>query len=142
MLDENNLTVTSDVTEWKNKDIASATRNKELIHGYKVIAFNNGEFEEIIDCRLLMGRSQSSATIYCNLWIHARKPELWLHTSGSAGGYGYHKQSAALADALRSASIDLSRSINGVGETAMRAALIAIANKLGYMQVHVSESYA
>jgi hypothetical protein len=62
---------------------------------------------------------------------------LWVRTeddsrngSGSAGGYGYHRPSAAADEAIRNAGFELSRSIAGVGEGAVRDALFAIAKLL------------
>ncbi|MFX5068880.1 hypothetical protein ABTC68_19770, partial [Acinetobacter baumannii] len=49
---------------------------------------------------------------------------------GKAGGYGYHKPSAALADAISDAGIRLSRSISGCGDDVMRDACEAIARAL------------
>jgi hypothetical protein len=39
----------------------------------------------------------------------------WLHTSGSAGGYGYNRESAALYQALSKAGIEIS-GLNGSGQ--------------------------
>ncbi len=56
---------------------------------------------------------------------------------GRAGGYGYCKASAALADAIDKAGIGLSEPIDGRGEQAMRGALVAIAHAAGWLRVTV-----
>lgn len=75
----------------------------------------------------------------CCLWIHAGEN----HTqgSGSAGGYGYHRPSAALSAAIRNAGFTLSNDIAGVGETAVREALLAIAKTLKIKRPALIESY-
>jgi len=65
------------------------------------------------------------STAYCALWINAHPVNG--RGNGKAGGGGYHKPSAALAAAIDDAGIQLSESINGVGDSAMERALEAIA---------------
>lgn len=82
--------------------------------------------------------SPEGTTLYCNLWVWGT--DVYTSGHGKAGGYGYHKQSAALMEAIRSAGITLtgdeyggdgpgdgSGSIAGRGTGPMEAALIAIA---------------
>lgn len=42
---------------------------------------------------------------YCCLWIHGEN--IWFSGKGQAGGYGYHKTSAAFQGALDSAGVKL-----------------------------------
>lgn len=117
---------------------------------------------EIVDCRTY----GSGSTVYCSIWINSvkqeKRPANWIHggTSGkgSAGGYGYHKASAAVADAIVSAGIALTGSpygypvnsdtpaqtrarlkkpahIGGCGDASIRCALLAIAYAAGYQDV-------
>ena len=134
---------------------------KELIHSYKVIAYEPalkldsesylkpnplhkgyGEapnFQEIIDLRLYMSRSGDGASpIYGSIWINGNNQ----HTSGSgtAGGYGYHKGSAAAGDAISSAGIALDKDINGRGDSAIKEALIAIARAMGFNDTCIVEA--
>lgn len=67
---------------------------------------------------------------YCSLWVSSRANGTYGRGQGKAGGYGYHKQSAALADAIADAGIVMSQHIGGVGETAMNEAVTAIAKAL------------
>ena len=94
---------------------------------------------EICTARWYMGRSREASVVYCSLWV--RRPAIpnsaktgtpkegaWWSGSGSTGGYGYHKGSAALDEAIRSAGITLSRSVSGTGEC--EQALMAIAKAM------------
>jgi hypothetical protein len=64
---------------------------------------------------------------YACIWISGRGNGTYGRGTGKAGGYGYHKPSAALSEAIDDAGISLDRSISGVGDTAMRDACEAIA---------------
>lgn len=125
--------MTADISKLRDKGNAGAHRNRELIHAYKLIELKKdayGGVKELVDCRLYMGRSSSASKVYCAIWINA-EPH-YGSASGSAGGYGYHKQSAAVADAIEGAGIVLSDNINGVGSNAIRKAITAIGVALGY----------
>lgn len=65
----------------------------------------------------------------CCLWVwHGDKNA---NSSGHAGGYGYHRPSAAAAEAFKAAGFVLERDIAGVGDTAMEDAMRALAVHLG-----------
>lgn len=75
---------------------------------------------------LVICRTYYPATVaYCCIWIHG--PDAHGSGAGKAGGGGYHKESAALSEALRDAGIVLSESISGRGDSAMEDALAAVA---------------
>lgn len=97
-------------------------REKELVKAYHVIDLN--ERKELVNCRLYMGRSKNASTVYCLIWIKSETE--WICLSGSAGGYGYDRYSAAVGDALYG-SVTLDQSIDYVGSEATKAALIAVA---------------
>jgi len=99
-------------------------RDKELIHGYKVL----NDRDTIIDVRLYMSRSGSASVVYCALWIQASH---YGCGAGKAGGYGYEKKSAAVGDAISDSGISLDSDIDGRGEYAIIEALEAIAQSLG-----------
>lgn len=82
-----------------------------LIREYQLI--DKKTERTVITCRTYSkGRGE---TVHCAFWLHRMtekaKPAEWEwgETSGrgQAGGYGYHKSSAAVADAIRNAGIDL-----------------------------------
>ena len=112
------------------KDVMNAKwkDGKEQVSFYAVSAWTGEAFEQPITVRVWMGRSRNASTVYCALWCHNREGNgRSFSGAGSAGGYGYHKESAALDSAIRSAGISLDRRIRGVGDSAMRDALGAIA---------------
>lgn len=95
----------------------------------------NGAIHAPIDARFYgTGKTNSAA-----LWIHREG----IHASGSgiAGGYGYHRPSAALQKAIENAGFTLSEEIAGVGESAMREALLAIASEIGIKRPALVESF-
>lgn len=132
------------------------SQEKELVSRYLVI--DKKTERVIIDCRCYMGRSSNSTQVYASIWINSNKPlcedeeGFTTYTSGhgAAGGYGYHKESAAIDDAISSAGFTLFGSasgydnkpdfkrtchIGGVGESAINSALLAIAHACGSLDV-------
>lgn len=81
----------------------------------------------------------TKTTWYACLWINHEK----IHASGSgkAGGYGYHKPSAAADEALNSAGIILENSISGAGDDAIREALREICFVLNISTYHIHYSH-
>ena len=117
------------------------SNEKETVSRYTVI--DKKTEREIINCAVYMGRSSNSSQVYASIWISGK--DYYISGYGFAGGYGYHKESAAIGDAIRSAGVklfgklyhgeqkDLKKEchIGGVGESAIRSAFIAIAYALG-----------
>ncbi len=103
---------------------------KELISTWNVVVNSAEGLKNIATVRCYMGRSASASTVYASIWVHSTDH----HNSGTgkAGGYGYHKQSAAIAEAIRSAGITLDKDIYGIGDSAIEDALEAIAQALGF----------
>jgi len=123
---------------------------KETIQ--QILVIDKKTERTIVDARFYMARSADGASpVYCSMWVHGS-----IHTSGrgTAGGWGYHKQSVALASAIRSAGIELYGSpyghpvnsdtpaqtrkllkthahIGGHGSGSMTCALLAIAYAAG-----------
>ena len=108
---------------------------KELIKTFNVVTDG---LKEVITVRCYMGRSANASTVYASVWINTSE----VHTSGKgkAGGYGYHKASAAIAAAIESAGIGLSKDISGVGNGAIHEALGAIAESMGYSKFLIVEN--
>lgn len=119
-----------------------------LAHGYKAIAIIKGEAVDLVDLRISY---TSSGTAYACVWLYqpinpgAGIPGSgWSTGSGSAGGYGYDKGSAAADTAIRAAGVQLSEGINGRGASAVREAVQAVGEALaaGTWPVYVVEMYA
>lgn len=147
-------------------DNAKHPTDKEKVSHYLVL--DKKTERVIIDCRTYMGRSNSTSTVWASLWVNLRankKPEGWVYAftsgSGKAGGWGYHKESAAVQDAISSAGIELFGEvysgqtpsdpkefakykreimkkrayIDGVGDGAIKKALLTIAYAAGFNDV-------
>jgi hypothetical protein len=103
---------------------------KELVNSWNVIVNSEDGLKNIITVRCYMGRSASASTIYASLWVC--DAEHRTSGTGKAGGYGYHKESEAIAEAVKSAGISLDKGISGAGSSAIDDALKAIAAALGF----------
>ena len=112
-------------------------RKRELVRAYHLVDLNRGD--TIIDVRVYMGKSASASTVYAAIWI---KGEKWGVGTGSAGGYGYDKRSAAIAEALSHAGVKLSMDIGGRGDGLVMEALKAIGAAIGAGNTMVVESFA
>ena len=108
---------------------------KETTRTYNVITDG---LANVITARCYMDRSTSASTVYASIWINTSE----VHTSGKgkAGDYGYHKESAAIAAAIESAGISLDTDISGVGDGAIKEALSAIAESMGYSKFLIVEN--
>ena len=121
--------------------------DKEIIHRYHVIGLFNDVMAACVDCCVYMSRSGDGASpVHCALWVRvgASKHDggrIFFNDTtsgkGRANGYGYHKLSAAIADAIESAGIKLNSDISGVGDNAVCDALAAIGRACGASQVVV-----
>lgn len=116
-------------------------REKELVRAYHVIDLSgdvgsDGEATKVVDCRLYTGRSSSSSVKYAIIWTEKGDG------TGSAGGCGYDKDSAAVGKAIRNAGYTLEHRIDGVGLDAVKGALLAIARFNGCAAPAIVASYA
>ena len=130
--------------------------NRKEKHFYKqitAVVFNT-ETRNAFDC-VTLRLYATSARHYCCLWVHQNCA--WIkdgesygskttNGSGNAGGYGYHRASAAAEVAISSAGILLDERIGGRGDRAIVDAVIAIAREVypdeEKFLVHISESHA
>ncbi len=87
---------------------------------------NSREIYGKIELRLFHTDARATAC----LWINCGDK---FHTqgSGSAGGCGYHRGSAAADEAIRNAGLTLAKVIDGCGNSAITDALLAIAALAG-----------
>ena len=113
---------------------------KETIKTMVLITCKAGKFLEPVTVRWYMSRSGAGARpVYCSLWVHCSP----YHVSGrgKAGGYGYHKASAAFQEACNSAGVELSQPVDGCGDGLAREALFAIGQALGFdrAEMHICE---
>lgn len=114
--------------------------NKELVNAYSFVVNTAKGMREVITVRVYMGRSSTASTVYASVWIRGKQTCMSGH--GTAGGYGYHKESAAIGCALRNAGVELfekdqgsawcSFYIDGTGSYYYEGIFKAIARALGY----------
>ena len=124
-----------------NKDLQSrnigAKRDKIADKFYKELAVIHSERGAVARFRFYC----TGQTIHCIAWLGSR--DLYGSGYGKAGGYGYCKASAAMADAIDHAGIKLSESIAGRGDTAIRDAALAIGKMLtGCRKFYIHQSHA
>ena len=126
----------------KKQDNARRPDNKELVSAYSlVVRLPSGEMREVVTVKCYMSRSASASVVHAVLWVRCADG-VWTSGSGSAGGYGYHKESAAIADAVRSAGIKLKDlendrkdhwfDLSGTGTSYYSQVFEAIARAAGY----------
>lgn len=108
---------------------------KELVASWNVVSCRKGEMREVITARCWMGRSRTATRVDASIWIHGDK----FHSSGRgyASGGGYHKESAAICEAIESAGVKLEKDISGYGDGAINDALTAIAKAMGFRKVSI-----
>jgi hypothetical protein len=109
-------------------------------------------YVQAVDVRVYMGRSSNASTVYASVWARAKARHkltraidakgkrvtvdnldgIWASGRGSAGGYGYHKESAAIEDALTDAGFSMEGHFGGCGDTSAELAIEAVARYLGW----------
>lgn len=104
--------------------------SKEIVNSWSFVVNTKKGLQEPIRIRWWMARGRNAMRVYCSIWVHGKGIHAAGH--GHVDGGGYHKESAALDQAIESAGITLSKHIDGVGERAMREAGEAIVKALGY----------
>lgn len=100
-----------------------ASRNQALIHQYSVIAETKMGFNEVVIARIYAPLRRGAIKTTCILWAWGNHT---VFASGYALGIG-HQKSAALADAIRNAGINLSENVAYCDGAPVREALLAIA---------------
>lgn len=103
----------------------SHRKEDKLSKQYAGVVIDDGKIREAVTVRIYATDSRA----YACVWVHGgdrRAPEHYRHGSGYAGGYGYHRGSAAVSDAIEHCGIDLDEAIDGRGEGAIKEAVLAI----------------
>jgi hypothetical protein len=100
------------------------------------MADSNGTPRELVCLRIYATDSRA----YACIWIHGH--DIYGNGGGYAGGYGYHRASAAAQEAIKNAGIGLSESIDGRGDGAIIEAIKAIAEAAGSYKYFIGEAHA
>ena len=102
-------------------------QEKHFYNGYKVVTIVNGEMVELIDARL----GATNSCHYASVWLNVHYCDKNYYNNcgsargaGKAGGYGYHRASAALESAFSRAGMRFEDGCSGMGESAMRDCLL------------------
>lgn len=105
--------------------------SKETIQEYHLVATTpNGELIELAHVKWYKSRRTRGGIIHCMFWLQV--PGLYVSGYGEARGSGYDKKSTAFGHALTSAGVKLDEEVAFKGDGAVRKALEAIADILGY----------
>lgn len=65
----------------------------------RIVLIDKKTMREVLDAGFYMAGGRNAQTVYCSIWVHTKDGKE--HSGhGKAGGGGYHKESAALADAI------------------------------------------
>ena len=116
---------------------------KECTDYFVLVGFKNGEFQELVTARCYMSyNSDGASPVYASVWVNGyrnNKQKEYISASGQgrASGYGYHKTSQAIQDALTDAGFTLSEDIGGRGTSCIKSALMAIGDYFGYKKLHI-----
>ena len=119
--------------------------SKETITTISLLVKAGKEWREVIDARIYMGRSRSASVVYASIWAFGNG-KASISGTGKAGGYGYHKESAALDSAINNAGVELYGDpyarekpdfkkrchFGGTGDHAYKNILMAIAKAQGW----------
>ena len=103
----------------------SHRKEGNAFYSFSLIDLDKGEESAV----LRLYNSASGSRNYACLWI-TREP-FYANGSGYAGGYGYHRPSAAAQQAFIGAGVALAEPIDGRGDEAIRGAMLALAAHMG-----------
>ena len=95
--------------------------------GWQVISLDKGRLRTIVDLRVYWP-NRNAETVHACVWINGE--DFYTKGSGTAGGWGYDKASAAAESALARAGVEFNRHWGGGGKSATEEAILAVAKKL------------
>ena len=95
---------------------------------YRVlVVLVDGHMTELIRVRVKYPRD-GACRLCTALWVSPNPFSAFsARGAGTASGYGYHKVSAAISAAFRDAGYTFDHEVSGVGESAIDAAMLAVA---------------
>jgi hypothetical protein len=101
---------------------------------YTLIVFDKEKNE--FTTPLIIREYNTNSRSYACVWFNHNNT----YASGSdfAGGYGYHRPSQAICDALISCGFKFEHYFGGYGESAITTAILAIAQFIGAEHTHIN----
>jgi hypothetical protein len=112
----------------------------QIIQGFQFINPKNNQ--AVIDCRIYTSRKPYGSRIIAAVWLHDSKGQKFSHGVGIASGYGYHKGSQAIEEAIKEMGIKLDEEIGGHGYEACIRAFNDIMSALGYVSFVTADFHA
>lgn len=130
-------TLTQTVTAFNPDRGININHRKEgnAFYSFSIIDLDAGKESAVI--RLYY--SKSGARNYACLWVH--EEEFYSSGSDYAGGYGYHRPSAAAHGAFKNAGITLAKPIDGRGDSAIEDAMRALAEFMGIKRYMIHRAH-
>lgn len=125
----------------------SVRDTKVFSHQFECILFSEKGAESLLTVRLYTDKK--GGNVYALLWVKCWNAD-YRQGYGRAGGYGYHKGSAAIEYALDAAGIKLSEHVGGRGWEACKDAFTAVCKDYVYKKyggdyphmIYISEAFA
>lgn len=103
-------------------------QEKHFYMGYKIVTIIDDKMETLIDARL----GATDSCHYASIWLNTKYSDYDYYNeygdaraSAKAGGYGYHRASAALESAFTRAGMRFTVGCSGMGESMMKDCLLA-----------------
>lgn len=133
---------------YKTKFNINHRKASHFYEQYTAVVFNGKSSYDAVTLRIYL----TDAKCYCCVWVadncrwvKEARDSYYRNGSGSAGGYGYHRASAAAQEAIYNAGIELDEEIGGRGDSAIEDAVYSIASAMwngeGY-HIHITKSNA
>jgi len=132
-------TVTKFRPETDRRNIESYRKERSFYKAISLIDLDKGQ--EVASVRFY----GPASTVYCVAWLFVDGYADNLTSArgyGKASGGGYHKESAAMSEALQAAGVRLAEPIEGRGDGVMREALQALAAHLGIARPYIHHAHA
>lgn len=112
------------------ENIAQHRKEKNFVQQLTAVGISeDASIQELAIIRLYA----TASTSYACLWVWS---PCYRSGGGKASGYGYHRASAAVYNAIKAAGFNLSEDIDGRGDSAIEDALRAIAETTGRAHVN------
>ena len=100
-------------------------KDRHFTESYIGLVFAEKDVKKVKEvCELRLYCTQSVA--YACVWVHDDTANEYTSGSGRADGGGYHRPSAAAAEAIKSAGYEMDETIDARGDMAIREAVAAI----------------
>jgi hypothetical protein len=111
-----------------NQSDKIASHRKENGFYRQLTALDPKDGSPVVTARFYWPGRDGASNCYCCVWVYGDD----VHGSGAgkAGGYGYHKESQALALAFDDAGLTLADDLAGRGSGAMRDAMKDVAKQV------------